>query len=111
MPTPNTNAQFAWATSRSRLGLVLGPGLLLVAVTMRFLAREWGLLPDEAIPAVGYAMMAVVVIVFCHVFSFVEFVATARVLRSRPVPVPVWVLAGYWTAVLLFVAYMAFFAS
>lgn len=110
MPTPNTNAQFAWASSRSRLGLVLGPGLLLAAVTTTFLAGRLGLLPAEAIPAASCAMLLLAVIGYCHVLSFVEFVATVRVLRSRPVPLPVWGLAGSWTAVLLGVAYMVFLA-
>lgn len=111
MPTPAVNAQFDWATKRSRLGLLLGPGSVIAGFLTAFIARAVGLWSGEMIPAVGYAMIGLALIAFAQVCSFVEFLATVRVLRRRSAPVLVWALAGYWMAVLVVVACIALGAS
>ena len=89
MSTLQANEQFIWAAGRSRIGLVLGPGLLVLGVVAALV-----FMPEETVPGVGYLMIGAALIGLAHVFSFVEFVATMRVLRSRPAPVTAWVLAA-----------------
>lgn len=87
------------ADGRARLGLMLGPGSVLLAILVMLLVdlldREP---PDFSDRWNGNpsAVWAKAVALLLHVASFVEFVATVRVLRRPQLPFSVLALALYW---------------
>lgn len=90
----NWTPDFVWARRRSRLGLILGPGALVLALLVT-LARNV-LFPAQRYDMRASMVDAALLLALLHLASFIEFAETVRVLRRRPFPTPVLVLTIYW---------------
>lgn len=102
---------FVRVAKRSRIGLVLGPGVMVVAIVAARVAGMAGWLPEETVPGVAYAFVGFAFVALLHVFSFAEFIATVRFVRMPGAPRSVVLLASYWVLVALVVIVTAIWRS
>ena len=99
-----------WVRQRARVGLMLGPGSLLLAVFLTVLLV--GVFVDKPSGAQGGAALSVALMLSAvvHLGSLLELAATAKFLRRPASPIALRLLAGYW-CLLVVVVIVASIAS
>lgn len=85
-----------WVRQRARVGLMLGPGSLLLAVFLTVLLV--GVFVDKPSGGQGGAALSVALMLSAvvHLGSLLELAATAKFLRRPASPLALRLLAGYW---------------
>lgn len=103
----------AWATSRARIGLWLGPGsivgfflLCLVLVPIDWTTGHRMLPEEDNVVGLLAFVCFLLAVVPLHLFSLTECLATARMLRRRDCPRVVKALAAYWCLMLVPLAWL-----